>query len=184
MKKMILGTGIILIFAVSVAIGIIIWPETTTSESISPTILNKTADISPTPYIHNTSTAPDLPTTEQMISPINWSSYSIFSYSGILKSKIEGPNEIINHSFLDVHIKVNILDSENIPEIYKQMSHLVKAERKIIGPNSSVEVWGYVPDGRIFKAGMLPFNSTIYRRDFVHPVHNLTFSNIDISEVN
>ncbi len=30
---------------------------------------------------------------------------------------------------------------------------------------------------------MLPFSSVIYRRDYVHPVHNLTFSDIDASEV-
>lgn len=183
MSKIIIGFGIVAIILGLASIGIMIWPEQDAYFSENQPTLNMTTNVSATPYVHQVNDTFVLPSEEQIISPINWSKYHYIRYSGVKALEIAEPNTIINHTFIYLCIKADIPDPENVPEIYREMSSAVKAERAIVGPDSSIEIWGYVSDGRIFKAGILPFSSVIYRRDYVHPIHNLTFSDIDASEV-
>ena len=140
-----------------------------------------TAIVSPTISPMNGSLI--IPPNDQIINSINWSKYPIIGYHYISHSYVAEPNDVINHSFKYTSTEVEIKSPDNVLEVYKEMSSIVKAERTILGPNSAPELWGHIEGAGIFHVGMLPYSSEIYRRDYYHPVNNLTWSDIDASEI-
>jgi hypothetical protein len=136
-------------------------------------------------YLANTSTSAGLfaPREETIMAGINWSQYPLIGDHRISESLIAEPNEVINHTFILVSMDVEVLDQQNVPEVYRQMSAIVKEERSILGEDSAPELWGKVGGMDAFHVGMLPFSNEIYRIDYYHPVNNLTWSKIDESEI-
>lgn len=157
--------------------------STVNIEKTNNSVVNNSITNTTLPIEDINSTNVTIPSNDQIISLINWSKYPIIKFSCISKSMIEGPNTIINYTFLDVHINVIVNDPDNVLEVYNELSSIVKAEKALIGPCSSIQIFGYIEDGRVFIVEMLPYDTTIYRSDYIHPINNLTWSKIDASEV-
>ncbi len=124
-----------------------------------------------------------IPDNDKLIGSIQWEKYHLLSNGRITEMKIAGPNNVINHTFISTSIDVDVSDPENIVEIYSELSGVVIDQRRLLGPDSAPDAWGKVNGSDFFHAIMLPFDNTIHRYDYYHSVNDLTWSNIDASEV-
>jgi len=124
-----------------------------------------------------------IPSNNFILSSINWSKYPHTGNHYISNLSYQGPNTVINHPFLKVTIEVEIKNPDDVLEVFKELSSIVKEERAMLGPNSAPELWGKANGFDAYHVGMLPYSTEIYRIDYYHPVNNLTWSDIDASEI-
>lgn len=124
-----------------------------------------------------------VPSSDIVENSIDWSKYPHIGYHFLKENRIAGPNTIINHTFLLVSFMIEIKTPDDVSDIYKEMSSIIKMERTILGDNSDPELIGEVDGAAVFFAGMLPDSTEIYREDYYHPVNNMTWSDIDASEI-
>lgn len=124
-----------------------------------------------------------LPSNDTILSRINWSKYELIDNPRVTGSEIAKPNQIINHSFISVSVNVDIKDSNNVVGIYTELSGIAIELRNLLGPNSAPDVWGIYNGGDYFNAIICPYEGIVYRYDYYHPVNNLTWNHIAISEL-
>ncbi len=144
-------------------------------------VINNYTEITPAINITNFTSSP--PAKEPVENSIDWSEYPNIGYHYIHELRIAGPNSVINHTFLLVYWKIEIKNPEDVLENFQEMARVIKQERMLVGQNSGIEILGEVEGIVVYRAGMLPYNTTIYLEDYYHPVNDLTWSQIDANEV-
>ena len=105
-----------------------------------------------------------LPAREAILDGINWSNYPLISNPYIHCHEISEPTETINHTFLYVTIVVDVNNDSDRAEVLRQLSGIVLEERKILGPNSSPNVWGRANGVWVYYAAMCPYDTKPHAR--------------------
>ncbi len=185
---------IMLLIIVAAGLSFMVFNNGTKSETTANstnTSMMKDAQVNPPtspPIVSNQSERPSndtlfAPDNDSVLRQIQWDKYHLLSNGRVTVNEIAGPNDVIKHSFLSTTVLVDIMDPDNVPELYRELSGLVIDQRKFLGENSGPNVWGFVNGMGCFHAVMIPYNSTVFRYDYYHPVNNLTWSRVDASEI-